>query len=112
MVFVVPDSRKSESDNRFEFTVHGATYTVPLLKYLPVSAAAAFERGDNVEGILGGCDNDDAREAVLAFDGEQFEAFLAAWSEASGVSTGESSASQPQSASTARRSNTTVSVVG
>lgn len=93
MAFKVPDSKKSIAQNRFEFEVGDKSYTVPLLKYLPVKAAAAFERGDNVEGILLGCDSEEARNAVLALDGEQFEVLMDEWAKASGVNVGESSAS-------------------
>lgn len=93
MSYTVPDSKKSIKQNRFEFVVASKEFSVPLLKFLPVSAAAAFERGDPVEGILEGCDTQSARAAILSLDGEQFDAFIHAWSEASGIELGESSAS-------------------
>lgn len=93
MAFQVPKSKKSIKQNRFEFEVDGKKFDIPLLKFAPVEAAEAFEQGKNVAGILAACNSDSARDAVRAMDGEQFEALIEAWTEASDVTPGESPAS-------------------
>lgn len=94
MPFDVPASKKSIAQNRFEFTLDGVTHSIPLLKFAPVEAAEHFENGRNVAGILACCENDDARDAVRSLDGAQFGALMDAWGAASGVTPGESSASE------------------
>ena len=93
MAFKVPASKRSIKQNRFEFEVDGKKYDIPLLKFLPVAAAEAFEAGRNIEGILAGADTDRARDAIRSLDSEQVEGLMDAWQEASGVEAGESSAS-------------------
>lgn len=94
MPFDVPASKKSIAQNRFEFTLEGETFSIPLLKFAPVEAAEQFEVGRDVAGILACCENDKARAAVRSLDGDQFSALMGAWSEASGISAGESGASE------------------
>jgi hypothetical protein len=94
MPFDVPSSKKSIAQNRFEFTLDGASYSIPLLKFAPVVAAEHFEEGRNVAGILACCENDAAKDAIRSLDGDQFEAFMEAWQEASGITAGESPASE------------------
>lgn len=93
MAFEVPASKKSIKQNRFTFKVDGATYTIPLLKFAPVAAAEAFEGDRNVAGLMLCCENDAARNAIRAMDGDQFGALMDAWQEASGVDVGESDGS-------------------
>ena len=93
MAFSVPASKRSVKQNRFEFTIDGKKFDIPLMKYLPLSAAEAFENEEPVRGILAACDGDAARDAVRQLDGEQLDALLTAWQEASEVKVGESSAS-------------------
>ena len=94
MAFKVPASKKSDAANRFEFEdADGKTHSIPLLKFAPVEAAALFEDDRNVAGILAACDDDAARKVVRGMDGDVFTAFMDAWSEASGIEPGESSAS-------------------
>lgn len=93
MPFDVPTSKKSIKQNRFEFTLDGVTHSIPLLKFAPVEAAENFELNRNVAGILACCENDAARDAVRSLDGEQFDALLEAWGNASRVTPGESAAS-------------------
>lgn len=92
-MFEVPASKRSIKQNRFEFKVGGATHSIPLLKFLPASAAESFEAGKQITAVIAGCDSDDAKDAIRSLDGDQLEAFMNAWAEASGVSPGESSAS-------------------
>jgi hypothetical protein len=94
MPFDVPQSRKSITQNRFEFTLDGVTHSIPLLKFAPVQAAEEFEAGRNVAGILACCENDGARDAIRSLDGDQFGALMTAWQEASGIGAGESQASE------------------
>jgi hypothetical protein len=94
MPFDVPTSKKSIRQNRFEFTLDGKTFSIPLLKFAPVEAAEAFEQNRNVAGILLCCENDEARDAIRSLDGDQFGALIDAWKKASGIGTGESEASE------------------
>lgn len=93
MTFEVPASKKSIKQNRFTFKVGDKTYEIPLLKFAPVAAAEAFEDDRNVAGLMLCCENDAAREAVRAMDGDQFGALMEAWQQASGVEMGESDGS-------------------
>ena len=100
MAFKVPPSKKDDTSNRFEFewpdTSYGAkpgavkVHSIPLLEYLPVSAAEAFELGQEVTGLLLGCDTEETRAIVRSLDGDQFSAFMDAWEQASKTSVGES----------------------
>jgi hypothetical protein len=94
MPFDVPQSRKSVSQNRFEFTHDGVTHSIPLLKFAPVRAALHFQHGEELDGIVACCENEAAKAALLSLDGEQFTALIDAWSKASGVTPGESEASE------------------
>lgn len=93
MPFEVPASKKSIDQNQFEFSLDGATYSIPLLKYAPVAAAEAFEQNQSVKAVVIAIDNPKAADAIRRLDGEQFSALLEAWQEASGVTTGESQGS-------------------
>lgn len=93
MAFKVPQSKKSIKQNRFDFEVDGKQFDLPLLQFAPLEAAEAFENDKNVTGILLACDRDDAREALRHLDGEQIDALMDAWKEASESSPGESPAS-------------------
>lgn len=100
MAFQVPPSKKGETKNRFEFewpdTSYGAKpgavtiHSIPLLEFLPVEAAEAFELGQEVKGLLLGCDSPETRAIVRSLDGDQFSAFMDAWETASKTSLGES----------------------
>lgn len=94
MPFDVPASKKSIKQNRFEFTLEGETHSIPLLKFAPVEAVENFELNRNVAAILACCENEAARNAVRSLDSEQFDALMEAWYKASGISVGESSASE------------------
>jgi hypothetical protein len=94
MPFDVPQSKRSIKQNRFEFTLDGKTYSIPLLKFAPVEAAEHFEVNHNVAGILACCETKAARDVVRAMDRSQFAALMDAWQKASGITTGESEASE------------------
>lgn len=94
MAFKVPASKKSQEGSRYKFEIDGTTYDVPLLKFAPVEAAEAFEKGHNVAGMIACCGDDEgAKAAIRAMDGEQLGALMEDWEKASQVSAGESSAS-------------------
>ena len=94
MAFKIPASKKSDAANRFEFEdADGNTHSIPLLKFAPVETAEAFEDNHNMADILAACDNDASRKVIRGMDGDVFSAFMTAWSEASGIEPGESSAS-------------------
>lgn len=100
MTFTIPPSKKDEDTNRFHFlwgedpeTHEPRKYSLPLLKYLPVAAAEQFELGNQVQGLLLGADTEEVRDIIRGLDGDQFEAFMDQWQEASKTSVGESSAS-------------------
>lgn len=93
MAYKVPESKRSVKQNRFEFELDGKTHDIPHLKFAPVAAIEQFEQERNMSGLLLTCDSDSTREALRQLDGEQLEAFISAWSEASGVDPGESGTS-------------------
>lgn len=94
MPFDVPASKKSIKQNRFEFTLEGVPHSIPLLKFAPVIAAEHFEAGRDVAGLIACCENDDAKAALRSLDGDQLGALTDAWFAASGVTAGESEASE------------------
>lgn len=99
MPFEVPKSKASLKQNRFEFNFPGEkkTYSLPLIKFLPPWLALRFKEATDVDEqtfrdlfdvIAPG------EDLFAKFDdSEQFEAFMSAWGEASGVTLGESEAS-------------------
>lgn len=93
MPFAVPQSKKSQKQNRFEFTIGEDKHEVPLLKFASVGAAEAFEMGQNVHGLILAADTERTRAVLRGLDGDQMTALMDAWSEASGVKPGESGGS-------------------
>lgn len=93
MPFEVPASKRSIKQNQFEFTLEGKNFAIPLLKFAPVEAAEAWEQGEGVRAVMLAAGNPDAEEAIRGLAGDQFEALVNAWQEASGVEPGESQAS-------------------
>lgn len=95
MVYQVPASKASLKQNRFEFQVPGTKkiYSVPLLKFLKPKLAFTIQAASEAEAAKALFD-EYLPEALDKFeDAEQLGAFMEAWSEASGVSVGESKAS-------------------
>lgn len=94
MTFTVPPSKRSIKQNVFEFQTEegGKTYTVPKMKYLPVRVIAEMETG-GLKAVLAAFGDEDAVKAVGELDSEQLEYLTNAWSEASDIQPGESSAS-------------------
>lgn len=94
MTFKVPKSEKDESKNRFEFEgPRGEKHSLPLLEYLPIAAAEAFEQGQEVRALILGADNKQTQAFIRALDSKQFDALMEAWEAASKVTPGESAAS-------------------
>lgn len=96
--FQIPKSKASIKQNRFEFAFPDEpdkTYSIPLLKYLKPSLGMKLGTVDKAEALglvfdayFPGEDLADRFE-----DGSQLEAFMEAWTEASGVTLGESEGS-------------------
>lgn len=106
MVFAVPASKRSLKQNRYEFTIPGdkKKYSIPLAKYLPSGAVERMgELADQVSifDILSFFDDSEVTEgtaaAVRKLDNEQIMALMADWQKESGITVGESSASEPTS---------------
>lgn len=97
MVYEIPKSRASIAQNRFDFKFAGSTkkYSVPLMKYIKPALAMRLEQMSNTEVVVALFEEYFPGEALFEKfeDGEQFEAFMRAWQEASGVDLGESEAS-------------------
>lgn len=96
MVFEVPKSKASIKQNRFEFKLPGGAkvYSLPLAKYLKPALAMRMDK-DQTEAMFLLFESYYPGEQIFDKfeDGEQFEAFINAWNEASGIDMGESSAS-------------------
>lgn len=95
MPYTVPPSKKSQKQNLFEFCLPDSdqVYAVPLLQYLKPSLMLAAEDLSEV-GLAKLLFDTYLPEAFDRFeDAEQLTAFMDAWSEASGVTPGESPAS-------------------
>lgn len=97
MVFEIPKSKASINQNRFEFKFAGAAkkYSIPLLKFLRPSLALRFDDMTETEAIVAIFEEYFPGQDLFAKfeDGEQFEAFMTGWQEASGIDMGESSGS-------------------
>ena len=95
-MFEVPASKASEGQDRFEFTVPGKVgkFSVKKLKFL--SVGKRDEIGDGGRAMLEFFREGSAKQgdAVRALDEEQFNALVNAWQSDSGVTLGESGASE------------------
>lgn len=113
MVYDVPKSKASIKQNRFEFRLPGEKKirSVPLLQYVRPALALEFEDLDEKQAVRRLFDEVYPKEDLFAKfdDTEQFQAWLEAWGDASGVDLGESLASLDSSESTAGPSDTTSS---
>lgn len=107
-VFHVPASEKDKPENKFRFAIPGKStvYELPLLKYLKPSLATDLGNLDEGAFMLKFI-NEYLPEAFGRLeDTVQLEALFDAWADASGVSLGESPASQELSPSEAEQSAT------
>lgn len=95
MVFQVPASKASIKQNRFEFTFPGSkeVHSIPLMKFLKPALMLRLNGMQEADaGLL--ILNELLPDVIDRFeDAEQLEEFFNAWSEASGVTPGESPAS-------------------
>lgn len=94
-MFEVPRSKRSKSQNQFEFRFpdDDRTFNVPLLQYIRPALALEFTNGNDVAAVKA-LFNEYLGDSFGMFeDSEQLQAFMAAWQQASGVSMGESPAS-------------------
>lgn len=100
MTFQVPESKRSIKQNQFLFQVpdDGREYSIPKAQFLPVGVIekmAGNPEEVTILDILGMFDTADeaATKAIRTLDATQLQALTQAWQDASGVTTGESSAS-------------------
>lgn len=101
MAYKVPAAKKSKDQNRFDVDIDVETdgktvtkhFSVPSMKYMKPAVVAAAEGMPNTIGSQFLIDAVAPGLFELFEDGEQFNAFMAAWQEFSQVTVGESSAS-------------------
>lgn len=98
MVFQVPESKRSLNQNQFEFQLPGddTVYRIPKAKYLTSGEVEKLSNSTRVtfSDILTLFGKDEAAAtAIRELDTDQLEALMNAYTEASGMSLGESSAS-------------------
>jgi hypothetical protein len=93
-MYEVPKSRASINQNRFDFRFAGdpKKYSIPLLKFIRPSLALTFEHLTETESIVALFEEYFPGQDMFAKfeDSEQFEGFMNAWKEASGIDVGES----------------------
>lgn len=95
MTFVVPASKASKGQDKFEFTIGTQTFAVKKAKYLSIDEQVKIGDGD-IEATIGvvfGAPGSKAARAVGGLDTEQFTALLEAYNKDSEVTPGESVAS-------------------
>ena len=98
-MFTVPASKATEPEHRFEFEVDGRKHSAPLLEFADTETAASFYAATNEADMrLAYCralaDGDDEVEALLLrLKGDQLQALVKAYDEASDIAAGESDAS-------------------
>jgi hypothetical protein len=96
-MYSVPESKRSLKQNQFEFTTDGKnSFSIPKVQYLSldfIEKASKHSSGVQIVDICVELGNDAAVAALKVLDGEQLGELAVAWMEASGASTGESSAS-------------------
>lgn len=94
MPFEIPKSQASIAQNRFEFTFPGSKkkYSLPLLKFIRPSLIRDIGQLDEMDGFSKILTEYYPNEDLFAKfdDADQFEAFIEAWKDESGVSLGES----------------------
>ena len=87
--FTVPASKRSIAQNQFAFNLEegGPSYSLPLLRYLPVGVVAELEAlaQPGLADVLRLFGDTEALTAVKTLDAEQMGALMTAWQDASGV---------------------------
>lgn len=101
MAFQVPESKRSIRQNRFEFALpDGTEVSIPKAKYLTIGQIETLSTmGEEISltNMLELFQEPAAAEAVRTLDAEQLQALMTAWQEDSGLTLGESSASEQSS---------------
>lgn len=98
-MFVIPPTKATEPDSRFEFELDGEKRSAPLLEFVDTDVAEAFLLAATVTTqrlayIRALADGDaDAETALRRLHADQLAALVDAYDEASGISAGESEAS-------------------
>lgn len=74
----------------FEFEGFEGDFTLPALANLPLGVASALTNGDvqRLIEFIRDATSEDMAAAVEAIEGDETEAFMQAWSDASGVDSG------------------------
>lgn len=96
MVYQVPASKASIKQNRFEFKLPGKSkvYSVPLMKYVKPSIVIDLDGTGDKEAMGVRLFKEYLPEVFpLLEDSDQLESLMNAWEKASGVTVGESEAS-------------------
>lgn len=98
MTFKVPESKRSIAQNRFEFELpDGTEVSIPKAKYMTVGQVEKMSmlQGElKITDILELFGDMGAADAVRSLDIEQMTALMEAWQADSGISLGESKASE------------------
>lgn len=98
MTFKVPESKRSIAQNRFEFELpDGTEVSIPKAKYMTVGQVEKMSmlQGElKITDILELFGDMGAADAVRSLDIEQMTALMEAWQSDSGISLGESKASE------------------
>lgn len=96
--FQVPESKRSIAQNRFEFDLpDGTECSIPKAKYMTVGQVEKMSQLDGqlkITDILELFGEMGAAEAVRSLEIEQLTALMEAWQADSGISLGESKASE------------------
>jgi hypothetical protein len=96
MVYEVPPSKRSIKQNQFQFKLAGAEYSLPRFKFIEIGQLELLTQPETrITGLLsiaGGADTP-LGAAFRKLVADQLEGLIEAWQEDSGVTLGESSAS-------------------
>lgn len=95
MPYAVPPSKKSLKQNRFEFTLPGSKkiHSVPLLQFIRPAFIRDYAQLDANEFMVKFIDAELPGVLDELDDAEQLGGLFDAWSQASGITLGESEAS-------------------
>lgn len=103
MAFKVPESKRSIKQNRFEFELpDGTEVSIPKAKYLTIGQIETLTNKSGASDVkltdlLDLFDEPEAAIAVRSLDSDQLTALMSAWQDDSGLTLGESSASDQSS---------------
>jgi hypothetical protein len=98
-MFVVPATKATDPENRFEFEVDGTAHSAPLLEFISTKVAQAFSSArthadQRTAYIVALADGDaEIEEKLLLLPGDALAGLVDAYDEASGITAGESDAS-------------------